>query len=164
MGICGSKCWYSIDLKTARSIKELEYNCQCGNVNKFTIENPHEFYCCNQMEPCLLINGTITCTDGIFTNINEKCGSVCPTAYLMSEIALSTNQYTHTSMCYAYGNEDNDRISHIYYNKIFMNSNVIKDQKNFAIKFCGRSPGSQLCVSMEKGKYEYDQCFNSIIQ
>ena len=119
------------------------------------------------MEPCLLRNGTITCTDGILTNINEKCGGVCPTAYLMSEIALSTNQYTHKqndSICYAYGNVEEHKIDRLYYNKIFMDSDVTKDQDNFAVNFCSQSSAAQSCVSMEKSKYEYDQCFSSVIQ
>ena len=134
------------------------------------------------MEPCLLRNGTITCTDGILTNINEKCGGVCPTAYLMSEIALSTNQYTHKqndSICYAYGNVEEpefgdfikfvvkrtSKIDRLYYNKIFMDSDVNKDQDNFAVNFCGQSSSiAHSCVSMEKRKYEYDQCFSSDIQ
>ena len=154
-------------METLTSIKELKYYCQCGNVNMSAIKNSHEFYCCNQMEPCQLRNGTITCTDGVITNINDKCGGVCPTADLMSEIALSTNQYTHKQndgMCYAYGNVEEDEYERLYYNKIFMDSDSIKDQENFAVNFCFADSGTQSCVGMEKRKYEYDQCFTSVVQ
>ena len=165
--------WY-IDEVTLASSSLIVYNCQCGNITMTNADISREgkyfgLYCCNQIEPCPLKNDTITCADGILTNINDKCGSVCPTARLMSYIAISTdhnstNKQNH-NMCYEYGNIVT-LYDFLYYNKIFMNSDVSKDTENFAANFCGHSfdDSVQLCVNTGKRKYEYSQCYSSIIQ
>ena len=170
--------WY-FDEVTLASSSLIEYNCQCGNVTMTHADiDPGPpagkyfgLYCCNQIEPCQLKNDTITCTDGILTNINDKCGSVCPSAKVMSVIAISTDHYINKqndNMCYEYGNIGlrGESSEFLYYNKIFMNSVVSKYTENFAENFCIQifDNSAHLCVNTGKKNYEYNQCYSSIIQ
>ena len=168
--------WY-IDEVTLASSSLIVYNCQCGNITMTNADISREgkyfgLYCCNQIEPCQLKNDTITCTDGILTNINDKCGSVCPSAKVMSVIAISTDHYINKqndNMCYEYGNTIGLReksSEFLYYNKIFMNLDVSKDTVNFAKNFCSQiiDNSAHLCVNTGKKNYEYNQCYRSVIQ
>ena len=174
--ICGDKClqygkedhkpycakegyeWESVDCQRLDWLFQHPSSktiCQCGQLT-MTIEdlNRVKSYCCSPDWPCQDQGNKIVCQNGTVVKQNNKCANECPTAGIVSAIAIATKEACDLEhKCYQ--NKENS----YDFNEICDLNQI--DGKQFAGKFCGSNGYSEPCFNnVTTGIHKIGQCYS----
>ena len=143
----GAKCERSAWLFQGAS-KSL---CQCGQQTMAIYElDKSKSYCCSPDWSCQDQGNKIVCQNGTLLKYNDKCGNECPTAEVVSAMAIATKEACdQEGKCFKNKNT--------VYNVNEVCDHSQNDESHFAEKFCGSDSRSVTCFN----DVTIGQCYNT---